>query len=68
MATFSEANQAKLSLKMMLHFYSFFNSIAVITEDTGYGVMVFVDKIDTKIKKIIPTVHKGVSIQISNTK
>lgn len=68
MATFNEANQAKLSLKMILHFYAWFNSIVVIMEDTGYSVMVFVDKVDDKIRKIIPAFHKGVDIQISNAK
>lgn len=63
MSSFNEANQAKLSLKMLLHFYSWFNSISVETEEAGYNVIVTVSNMDAKIRKIIPICHKGVNIK-----
>jgi hypothetical protein len=68
MSSFNEANQAKLSLKMKLHFYSFFHSIAVVSEENGYSVMVFVDKITDQVRKTIPNVHMAVDIQTATAK
>lgn len=65
MASFNEANQVKLALKMMLHFYSWFNNIAVISEDNGYGVMVTVSRMDDKIRKIIPQIRNGVPVKVN---
>lgn len=69
MTTFSEANQAKLSLKMQLHHYAFYDSAAVIIEHNGdFGVMILVRGLNDNIRKIIPTVHMGTSIQVNNAK
>jgi len=69
MTTFSEANQTKLSLKMQLHFFSWFNSISVITEDGGdYGVLVLVNGLNDSIRKVVPTVKDDVSVRVINAK
>jgi len=69
MASFNEANQAKLSLKMKLHFYAFYNGAAVIIgSDGNFEVMIFVRGLDDKVRKTIPTVHLGVNVQVSNVK
>lgn len=65
MSSFNEANQAKLSLKMLLHFYSFFQNISVEADEIGYDVVVTVSKMDAKIRKIIPMVHKNVIVKVN---
>lgn len=65
MSSFSEANQAKLSLKMLLHFYSWFQSISVEAEEAGYNVIVTVSNMDAKIRKIIPMLHKNVIVKVN---
>jgi hypothetical protein len=68
MSSFKEANQAKLSLKMKLSQYACFGSILVSPESDGFGVIVFVDHIDDKVKKLIPQICQGVSVSIEKTK
>ena len=69
MTTFNDANQAKLSLKMMLHHYYFYHSAMVIIEPDGdFGVMILVHGLDDRVRKIVPNVHLGASVHISNAK
>lgn len=63
MATFSEANQARLSIKMKLSQYSWYSSSAVITDGEGYSIVVGVKQLDNQVRKIIPPVINGVSVK-----
>ena len=64
MATFKEANQVRLALKMKLSQHSWYNSSSVLSADDGYYVSVIVKQIDNKIRKTIPPVIDGVSIKV----
>jgi hypothetical protein len=69
MITFSEANQARLSLKMKLHFYPWFDSSVVLPdEEDGFAVTIFVSKIDGEVKKIVPNIHKDVIVKLQQSK
>jgi len=63
MSSFSEANQAKLSLKMLLSDYSWFRAITIENQENEYIVVVDVLKINDGIRKIIPVVHKEVLVR-----
>jgi hypothetical protein len=63
MATFFEANQVRLSLKMKLSQYYWYSSSAVTTDDDGYSVIVGVKVLDNTVRKIIPPVLNGVSVR-----
>lgn len=63
MATFNEANQARLRLKMKLSEYSWYSSSAVISDDASYAVAVIVKTIDNSVRKVIPPVVNGVSVR-----
>jgi hypothetical protein len=63
MVTFSEANQVRLSLKMKMNQYSWYSSSLVIPELDGYSIVLYVKRLDNKIRKIIAPVVNGVSIK-----
>lgn len=63
MATFRDANQIRLKLKMKLSQYAWYNSILVIPNSDGYLVVVNVTKIDNQVRKLIPPVIDGVSVK-----
>ena len=63
MPTFSDANQARLSLKMKLSLYAWYNSSTVVSVDDGFGVVVGVKQMNNSIRKLIPPVINGVSIK-----
>jgi hypothetical protein len=63
MATFSDANQVRLMLKMKLSQYAWYSSSMVIPELDGYSVVVTVTKLDNHVRKIISPVINGVSIK-----
>lgn len=63
MATFNEANQVRLALKMKLSVYSWYVSSITHTVSDGYGVIVNVSHIDNNVRKIIAPVIDGVSIK-----
>lgn len=63
MSTFSEANQVRLSLKMKLSQFAWYNSSHVATEDDGFSIVVNVKFLDNKVRKIISPVIDGVSIK-----
>jgi len=64
MATFFEAHQVRMLLKMKLSSYSWYNWSAVVTEYDGYSVLINVKKINNAVKKIIAPVVNGVSIKL----
>ena len=63
MATFHEANQARLELKMKLSNYCWYDSSAVIINNDGFGIVIIVDVVDNKVRKVIPPTINGVSIK-----
>jgi len=63
MATFKEANQVRIALKMKLSQYSWYSSSAVMSESDGYSVLVLVKKLDNFTRKNIAPVVDGVSIR-----
>ncbi len=63
MATFKEANQVRIALKMKLSVYSWYSSSAVTSEADGYSVMVAVKKLDNHVRKLITPVVDGVSVK-----
>lgn len=64
MATFGEANQAKLSLKMTLSNYAWYQSVAVVSDGDDWCILVHVDKLDTRVRKVVPIVHKGITVKV----
>jgi hypothetical protein len=63
MATFPEANQVRLALKMKLSLYSWYKSSVVTAETDGYSVIVGVKTLNNTVRKIIPQVMDDVSIK-----
>jgi hypothetical protein len=63
MSNFSEANQARLVLKMKLSFYAWYNSSTVIFGDDGYSVVIGVKHLDNQVRKLIPPVLNGISVK-----
>lgn len=64
MAIFSEANQAKLALKMKLSNYAWYRGSTVVADGNDYCVVVAIDKMDMKIRKIVPIVHDGITVKV----
>lgn len=65
MAAFKDANQARIQLKMKLSVYSWYGHSAIATsEGDGYSVVIYVKKLDNKVKKLIPPVINDVGIKI----
>jgi len=64
MATFKEANQVRLMLKMKLHEYSWYSSSLVVLDNDGYAVIINVNILDNKVRKLVPQVVNDVSIKI----
>jgi hypothetical protein len=64
MSTFKEANQVRIALKMKLSNYSWYKSSRVITDSDGYSVVIGVQQVDNKVRKIISPVIDGVSIKV----
>lgn len=66
MNEFGMANQSRLSIKMQLSQYWWFEGTAIIADGDGWTVVVYSKLIDDKIKKIVPSVHKDVSVIIGD--
>lgn len=64
MATFNEANQAKLSLKMKLCNYYWYDGSVVMSDGDDYSIVVHSSKMDNTVRKIVPFVHEGVSVKV----
>lgn len=54
MATFQEANQARVKLKMKLSDYYWYSSSEVLFDEGDYYVRVLVKNFDKNVKKKIP--------------
>lgn len=63
MATFREANQVRVVLKMKLCNYAWYRASIVSGVSDGWGIIVTVKHIDNKIRKLIPPVIDSVSIK-----
>jgi len=63
MATFREANQVRISLKIKLSMHAWYSSSAVASTDDGYYVIIHVSRLDNQIRKIISPVINGVSVK-----
>ena len=63
MATFKDANQIRTVLKMKLANYSWYKSSIVSGASDGWGIVVHVQKLDNKVRKLIPPVIDSVSIK-----
>ena len=64
MITFNEAEQARLSIKMLLSNYWWYLDSSAISDGDEYCVLVHSKYVDNEIKKIVPTVHKNVSVKV----
>lgn len=64
MATFTEAEQARLSLKMNLSHYAWHNGSSIAYEEGDFIIILQVSKLNNDMKKIIPIVHNGVSVRV----
>lgn len=64
MSSFTEVNQVRLSLKMKLSLYSWYNSSRVVNVDDGFGIVVGVNKLDNTIRKLVAPVVDGVSVKM----
>lgn len=63
MATFMEATRVKNSLKMKLSQQSWFRTIGIEYKSSdGFCVVVYTDKIDDMVKKVVPQLHEDVDI------
>jgi hypothetical protein len=63
MATVKEANQVRLALKMKLSNYSWYSFSGNFSGNNGYFVVIFVKYINSKIKRHIPSIVKGVTVK-----
>jgi len=63
MASFNEANQARLSLKMKLSQYAWYISSTVILANGEYIVVVSVSALNNQVRKLVPPVFNGVYIR-----
>ena len=63
MSTFREANQVRLALKMKLASYAWYKSSAICSTTDGWGVVIFTQKLDNAVRKVISPVVDGVSIK-----
>lgn len=63
MATYVEANQVRLSLKMKLSIYSWYSACGVFSGNGDYFVVVSVKKINNQVRKLIPPVINGISVK-----
>jgi hypothetical protein len=64
MATFNEANQVRVSLKMKLSQFAWYSSSAIIASSDDYSVLVKVKHINNIVRKVISPVIDGVSIKV----
>ena len=63
MATFKEANQVRLGLKMKLSNFNWYVSSAVISNNEDYYVLIIANQIDNNVRKIVAPVIDGVDIK-----
>lgn len=63
-ATFKEANQVRLALKMKFYHYIWYKSTLVVQDNDGYSVVVGVNKLDDQVRKLVSPVVDGVSVKV----
>ena len=63
MATYTEAGQVHVQLKMTLSNFAWYHSSLIVSSSDGYSVLVLVRKLDNQVRKVIPQVINGVSIR-----
>jgi len=63
MATFKDANQARVKLKTKLANYSWYSTSGVFLDDDRYYVGVVVKRWDDSVKSIVPSNLDGVVIK-----
>lgn len=68
MFTFTEANQARLALKMKLHKYGWYSSSFVLLTNGGYIIYVFVKQINNNVKKVVAPTFNGFEIRLEEEK
>jgi len=64
MATFTEANQVRNSLKIKLSNFAWYNDSVVTLVNDGYSVLIHVSKIDNFVRKTIPPLVNNVEIKV----
>lgn len=63
MATFKEANQVRLALKMKFSQHAWYNTSTVVADNDGYSIVITVHQLDNKVRKLIPPVVDGIGIK-----
>lgn len=63
MATFREAEKARVSLKMKLSNYSWYKYSTISTCNDGFNIVVTVSTIGNQVRKVVPNVVDGVSVK-----
>ncbi len=66
MATFKEANQARVSLKMTLSEHAWYKNSVVVSHNDDYSIIVNVKHLDNQVRKICPQLVLGVEIKIES--
>ena len=63
MATYTEANQARLDLKIKLSTHFWYNNSAIVADGDGYSILIHVRQIDNNVRKIIPNIINSVEVR-----
>ncbi len=63
MATFKEANQVRLALKMKLSQHAWYHSTQVLPDDGDYYILVLTNSLNNHVRKIIPQVISNINIK-----
>lgn len=63
MATFKEANQVRLSLKMTLSQHAWYYSSQVLPDEGDYYILVLTNSLNNHVRKIIPQVINCINIK-----
>lgn len=64
MATFKEATQVRLQLKMKFSQHAWYSGSAVVTEQDGYSVIITVTHLDNKIRKLVSPVVNDIGVKV----
>ena len=64
-ATFKEANQVRLALKMKLSQFAWYSSSVVFTETDGFGIAIHVKRISDTVRKLVNPVIDGVTVKVA---
>jgi hypothetical protein len=64
MATFKEANQVRLALKMKFSNFAWYKGSIVLPDHDGFCIVINSHKIDNTIRKLVSPTIDGVSIKV----